>query len=537
MRMRRHGKVMRTGRALLAIAALAAAAASTAAPPMIAGCPIFPANNIWNVPVDTLPVHANSANFVASIGNNAGLHMDFGSGTWNGRPMGIPFTTVPSNQPKMPISFGYFDESDPGPYPIPADIPIEGGAAFPSGDRHGIVIETGTCTLYETYHLTQNPAWPAPPTSWNADAGAVWSLNSHALRPAGWTSADAAGLPILPGLIRYDEVAAGEIAHALRFTADVTRRAYVWPARHYASNNTNLNVPAMGQRFRLKASVSETRTPPLSATARTILRAMKKYGIILADNGTNWYVSGTTDSRWNNDELHELDFIRGSDFEAVDVSSLMVNANSAEAAVGPITLTGTISGSAAARAGVTFCGGGAGVSCTTSDASGNFSCTVPYGYSGRLYPRLADTLFSPPLRIASATSNAALPTLAARQPTTCDLDADASGGDTRAFADGLLALRWMLGLNGSALTSGVLAPGATRTQPNNIAAHLAAQQLDLDGDSSVDATTDGLMLLRALLGFSGNAVVADAISPCATRTTWSAIRTRLANVCGLGVTD
>ncbi len=328
MRMRRHGKAMRTGHALLAIAALAAAAASTAAPPMIAGCPIFPANNIWNVPVDTLPVHANSANFVASIGNNAGLHMDFGSGTWNGRPMGIPFTTVPSNQPKMPISFGYFDESDPGPYPIPADIPIEGGAAFPSGDRHGIVIETGTCTLYETYHLTQTPAWPATPTSWQAGAGAVWSLNSHALRPAGWTSADAAGLPILPGLIRYEEVAAGEITHALRFTADVTRKAYVWPARHFASNNTNPNVPAMGQRFRLKASKNLS---GYSQDIQVIFTAFKRYGIILADNGSNWYIGGEHNPAWDDDILvSAFRTLKGADFEAVDVSSLMLSSDSGQ---------------------------------------------------------------------------------------------------------------------------------------------------------------------------------------------------------------
>lgn len=517
-----------------ALAGLVLSGASHAAPPVIGGCPIFPANSIWNVPVNTLPVHPNSANFVASIGINGGLHLDFGSGLWEGRPIGIPFTTVPAGQAMMPITFEVDDESDPGPYPIPPNIPIEGGAAFPTGDRHGIVIDRGTCKLYEVGVLNQIPAYPNPPTAWTGYSGAVWDLNSHALRPETWTSADAAGLPILPGLVRYDEVAAGEITHALRFTAQITRRAYVWPARHYASSNTNANVPAMGQRFRLKDSVSEVRTPPLSATAITILRALKKYGMMLADNGSNWYVSGATDERWDNDELHELDFIRGSDFEAVDVSSLMVNFNSGQAAVGPFTMTGNITGSAPARTGVTFCGG-AGVSCSTSDASGNFSCQVPFGYSGRLYPRLADTIFSPPLQLSSVTANAALPLLAARQPATCVLDADDNGGAISSFTDGLLALRWMLGMSGSPLTTGALGVGAQRTGGASIVTHLNAQRLDVDGDSSVDAATDGLLLLRSLLGLSGNAVIANAVSPCATRTTWTTIRAHLSGTCALTV--
>ena len=530
---RRHLHSLASRVCVLMLTLTAATGMASAAAPVIGGCPIFPANSIWNVPVDTLPVHANSANFVSSIGSNTGLHMDFGSGLYLGRPIGIPFTTVPGAQPKVPITFDVNDESDPGPYPIPPDIPIEGGAAFPSGDRHGLIIDRGACKLYEVGVLNQNPAYPAPPTSWTGYSGAVWDLNSHALRPDTWTSADAAGLPILPGLIRYDEVAAGEIAHAVRFTAQVTRRAYVWPARHYASSNTNPNVPAMGQRFRLKASFLENRTPPLSPHAITIVRALKKYGMMLADNGSNWYISGATDERWDNDVLHQLDVIRGSDFEAVDTSSLMVNINSGQAAVGPFTVTGAISGTAAARTGVTFCGG-AGVSCTTSDASGNYTCTLPYGFSGRIYPRKADTIFSPPVVLTSLTANASAPAVTARQPATCVLDADNNSG-INGFTDGLLVLRWMLGMTGSAATTGALGPGAQRTLAADIATHLTAQKLDVDGDSSVDVVTDGLLLLRALLGLSGNALVANAVSPCATRNTWADIRSHLATSCALTV--
>lgn len=524
---------LRLGRCAGLIVLCVLATAANAAAPVIGGCPIFPANNIWNVPVDNLPVHSNSANYVASIGTNAGLHLDFGSGLYQGRPIGIPFTTVPAGQSMVPITFEVADESDPGPYPIPPNIPIEGGAAFASGDRHGIVIDRGTCKLYEVGVLNQSPAYPAAPTSWTGYSGAVWDLNSHALRPATWTSADAAGLPILPGLIRYDEVAAGEIAHAVRFTAQLTRRAFDWPARHYASSNTNLNVPAMGTRFRMKANVSEVRSPPLSATAITIMRALKKYGMMLADNGSNWYISGATDDRWNNDELHELDFIRGSDFEAVDTSSLMVNVNSGQAAIGPLTVSGTIAGPAGAASGVAFCAG-AGVSCTTSDASGNYSCMVPYGYTGRIYPRKADTIFAPALNLTAVTANASASGVTARQPVSCALDAD-NNGSISSTTDGMLMLRWMLGMSGSAVTNGALGASAQRTVAADIASYLTAQKLDIDGDSSVDVVTDGILLLRALLGFSGSSVIANALSPCATRTTWASIRSHLAGTCSLPV--
>ncbi|HMH52274.1 MAG TPA: VCBS repeat-containing protein, partial [Candidatus Acidoferrum sp.] len=290
--------------------------------PTIAGCPLLPADNIWNVRVDTLPIHLHSGDYVAAIGSTKTVHPDFGSGTWNGGPIGIPFTTVPGTQPRVPIRFDYADESDPGPYPIPANAPIEGGPSS-TGDRHVLVVDVGTCTLYEVYdaHLQADG-------SWSAGSGAVFNLSSNALRPAGWTSADAAGLPILPGLVRYDEVVTGEIRHALRFTAPVTQRLYVWPARHYASSNTSPHVPPMGQRFRLRASFDVS---PFTPTVQVVLRALQRYGMMLADNGSSWYLSGVPDPHWNDDELvGQLRLVKGSDFEAVDVSALMVGANSGQ---------------------------------------------------------------------------------------------------------------------------------------------------------------------------------------------------------------
>ena len=284
------------------------------------GCAVFPADNIWNVPIDALPVDANSAAYIATIGASTGMHADFGSGTWEGGPIGIPFVNVPGTQPNVTINFiAYPGESDPGPYPIPPDAPVEWGS-----DHHVLVIETGNCVLYELYHAVYQPDG-----SWNADSGAIFPLNSNALRPDGWTSADAAGLPIFPGLVRYDEVAAGEIRHALRFTVPETRRAYVWPARHFASELTGTQYPPMGQRFRLKADVNIS---SFSTEVQVILRALKKYGMIVADNGAAWYLSGAPDERWNNDDLAELSRIHGSDFEAVDVSSLMVDPDSGQVA-------------------------------------------------------------------------------------------------------------------------------------------------------------------------------------------------------------
>ncbi len=294
----------------------------TPAGPTLVGCPAFPADNIWNTRVDRLPVDGRSADYIATIGPDVGLHPDFGSGTWNGGPIGIPFAVVPGTQPPVPVSFEYVDESEPGPYPIPSDAPIEGGPAS-SGDRHVLIVDRDRCRLYELY-----AAYPQPDGSWRAGSGAVFDLRSNALRPATWTSADAAGLPILPGLVRYEEVAAGAIRHALRFTASRTQRAYVWPARHYASSGTDPVLPPMGQRFRLKAGFDVS---PFPTRVQVILAALKVYGLILADNGSNWFTSGVPDERWDNDELHALGQVQGHDFEAVDVSSLMVDPNSGQA--------------------------------------------------------------------------------------------------------------------------------------------------------------------------------------------------------------
>jgi hypothetical protein len=299
----------------------ACAAASFAQTPMIGNCTVLPANNIWNTPIDTLPVASNSATYINTIGPGTGMHADFGSGTWNGGPIGIPFVTVPGTQTKYPATFTYADESDPGPYAVPLNAPIEGGSGS-TGDRHAISIDTDGCILYELYSAYPQAA------SWQAGSGIVISLTSNALRTAGWTSADAAGLPIFPGLVRYDEVAAGQINHALRFTVPNTLKGYVWPARHQASSLTDPKYPPMGQRFRLKAGFDIT---PYPADVQVILKALKKYGMMIADNGSAWYLSGAPDSRWNNSNLAKLSSVLGSNFEAVDVSSLMVDPNTGQA--------------------------------------------------------------------------------------------------------------------------------------------------------------------------------------------------------------
>lgn len=295
---------------------------SAQAPPSLAGCSVFPADNVWNVSVDELPVDPNSATYIATIGADRSVHPDFGSGTWEGEPIGIPYITVPGTQPRVAVAFDYDDESDPGPYPIPTDAPIEGGPNS-DGDRHVLALDGDNCVLYELYY-----AWPQVDGSWHAGSGAIFDLNSNALRPAGWTSADAAGLPILPGLVRYDELSSGEICHALRFTAPQTRRDYIWPARHFASSLTDVHYPPMGQRFRLRADFDISSFSP---EVQVILHALKKYGMILADNGAAWFVSGVPDERWDNDRLRELRQVHGSDFEAVDESSLMVDPNSGQA--------------------------------------------------------------------------------------------------------------------------------------------------------------------------------------------------------------
>lgn len=296
-------------------------ATPTRLPPQIAGCAIFPTDNIWNTPVDTLPLHPNSAAYVNTIGADRTMHPDFGAGEWEGGPIGIPFITVPGTQTKVTVTFDYADESDPGPYPVPTDAPIEGGPAS-DGDRHVLMLDQDHCQLYELFYT-----YPQEDGSWTAGSGAIFDLKSHALRPDTWTSADAAGLPILPGLVRYDEVASGEIRHAIRFTAPQTQRAYVWPARHYASSLTGANYPPLGQRFRLRADFDLSNFSP---AVQVILSAMQTYGIILADNGSAWYISGAPDERWDNDILRELHQIHGRDFEAVDVTSLMLHPDSGQ---------------------------------------------------------------------------------------------------------------------------------------------------------------------------------------------------------------
>ena len=298
---------------LACVAALGAGAAYALRVPGAPKCPIFPATNAWNERVDKLPVAANSAELIQSIGLTTGLHPDFGSGLYDGQPIGIPYDVVSKTTKRSRVAFQYADESDKGPYPIPATVHIEGGRAS-TGDRHALLIDKDACRLYELYAL-----YPTGGGGWKAGSGAIWNLRSNKLRPAGWTSADAAGLPIFPGLARYDEVARGVIDHALRFTAAQTRRAYVYPARHYASSSDDPSLPPMGLRVRLKASVDISGFP---RQARIVLQALKTYGMILADNGSNWYISGAPNPHWSNDDLHSLGRITGSMFEVVDTSSL-----------------------------------------------------------------------------------------------------------------------------------------------------------------------------------------------------------------------
>lgn len=281
----------------------------------LGGARLFPADNAWNRDVSDAPVDPRSDALIASIGLDEPLHPDFGT-VWQGAPNGIPYVVVGGDQPRVPVEFVRFpDESDPGPYPVPPDAPIEGGPDA-DGDRHVLVLDRDDWMLYELFD-----ARPVDGGSrWRAGSGAVFDLRSNALRPAGWTSADAAGLPILPGLVRYDEVVErGEIRHALRFTASTTRRAYVHPARHWASDHADPDLPPMGMRVRLRAEYDITGFPP---AVRVILRALKRYGMLLADNGGNWFVSGAPDPRWNDDELATLRRVRGRDFEVVRMEAI-----------------------------------------------------------------------------------------------------------------------------------------------------------------------------------------------------------------------
>jgi hypothetical protein len=300
---------------LLSCCGLAAVPALVGAHPLPAArnCPVFPANNPWNQRVDRLPVAKDSARLVASIGLNRPVHPDFGSGLYAGEPIGIPYAVVSKRTRRVRVTFDYASESDKGPYPIPRNVPIEGGPRS-TGDRHVIVVDRDSCRDYELF-----AAYPRRGgRSWHAGSGAIFNLRSNRLRPAGWTSADAAGLPILPGLARYDEVKRGSIDHALRFTAPCTAPRYVYPARHEASTCSGF-YPPMGLRVRLKASVNLSGLP---YQARVVAQALKRYGMILADNGSPWYISGAPSRGWNNDALHLLDRLHGSDFEVVNTSSL-----------------------------------------------------------------------------------------------------------------------------------------------------------------------------------------------------------------------
>jgi hypothetical protein len=296
--------------ALVAIAALACAGGSAQAlrVPAAPRCPVFPASNPWNKRVDKLPVAKNSAAIIDSIGTGTGLHADFGSGLWEGSPIGIPFDVVSRATKRSRVSFEYDDESDHVGYPIPKKVHIEGGS-----DHHALLLDKSACRLYELGGLERSGG------RWHAWAGATWNLRSNRVRPAGWTSADAAGLPIFPGLARYDEVKRGVIDHALRFTVQRTRRAYLYPARHYASSLTDTNLPPMGLRVRLKASFD---VRPFPRQARIVLTALKRYGMIVADNGSNWYITGAPNRGWSNDQLHTLGHVSGSNFEVVDTTSL-----------------------------------------------------------------------------------------------------------------------------------------------------------------------------------------------------------------------
>lgn len=277
------------------------------------GCPTFPASNWWHRDISRLPVHRLSAKWLAHMSTGNRLHPDFGPSYGDGPNYGIPITVVKSTHAKVAVRFQYADESDKVRYPLGPDTRIEGGRNS-SGDKHAIIVDQGTCRLYETWNTRQVNG------SWRAGSGATWSLRSNKLRPDGWTSADAAGLPILPGLLRWNEVAAGKVDHAIRFTTDVTSNRHLWPARHHAGSTNSINVPPMGARFRLKASYDASRLGP---HARTVVAAMKKYGLVLADNGSPWYFQGEQNAQWPERLIEDLKKIPASQFVAVNTASLV----------------------------------------------------------------------------------------------------------------------------------------------------------------------------------------------------------------------
>jgi hypothetical protein len=317
MAARRNLLLVALAAALVAAITVPSASASvparaTPSPPNVGGCRVFPANNAWNEDVSKLPVRSDSGTLIRAISQTGGrtlLHPDFGGhGAY-----GIPFMLAKSTQKRYPIHYtAYGDESDPGPFPIPPNAPVEGGASS-NGDRHVIVLQEGTCHLFELYRAF----WRG--TRWDAGSGVNWNLSSNKLRPLGYTSADAAGLPIFPGLVRYGEVAAGAIHHAIRFTVEQTQRGYIFPATHYASSSNSKSLPPMGLRVRLKASYSLAR---FHGESLVILQALKRYGMIVADNGSSWFLTGGADPRWNDDDLNQLKSVPGGAFEAVNTGPI-----------------------------------------------------------------------------------------------------------------------------------------------------------------------------------------------------------------------
>jgi hypothetical protein len=321
-RTRLHAGVRAAVAVALLAAPLAISAPVGAAITIVPGtsCRMFPSNNVWNTKVSRLPVHPKSRTWMPAMDSSARkLHPDFGPAGGGQQPYGIPWEVVPPGRPLVPVSFQYDDESDPGPYPLAASTPIEGGS-----DRHALMVDPDTCVLSELFATRYRPGGQS-----SAGSGAVWDLDSNALRPAGWTSADAAGLPILPGLVDYDQVAAGAMNHAIRVTASCTTRSYLWPARHQAGQS-NPSCPPMGARFRLRASFTLP-TSQCAAMCQTVLKTMKTYGLIVADNGSNWYFTGTSDARWTGTQVNQLKQIPARHFLAVDQSCLMVSPSSGRA--------------------------------------------------------------------------------------------------------------------------------------------------------------------------------------------------------------
>jgi hypothetical protein len=361
--------------ASILLAPVLSAVPAGAAPVPSTTCQVFPADNIWNTDISALPVHARSSQWLASMAaSTTNLHPDFG-----GPPYGFPFNVVDNTHPTVTVTFQYASESDPGPYPVGADTLIENGS-----DRHALIVNRNTCTLYELYSLAGSGS------SWTAGSGAIFPLGSDALRPLGWTSADAAGLPMFPGLVRWDEVQAGAITHAIRFTAQQTDQSFLWPARHQAGTAANPSLPPMGARFRLRSGYDIS---PFSAQAQVILRALQHYGLILADNGSNWFFSGTEDANWPNSLLSELKTVPASQFDAIDESSLVVDPNSAAttptappgAPGAPVALAGEASASVSwtAAAGVI-------TSSTVTASPGGTTATVAGGAQSATVTGLTD---------------------------------------------------------------------------------------------------------------------------------------------------